>query len=104
MKTQSRCVRIATSCEARDFLRCAGWCLPDDELDTMLVNQLKTSISALQQFAWVVGTGTDIRSRRGSQRLIVRSCHSRHKARRDGRKNKMELANALRHSMSVHML
>lgn len=22
--------------QSRDFLRCAGWCLPDDELDSML--------------------------------------------------------------------
>ena len=29
--------------QARDFLRCAGWCIPDEELDVMLMNQLKTS-------------------------------------------------------------
>ncbi|CAJ1332652.1 unnamed protein product [Effrenium voratum] len=29
--------------QARDFLRCAGWCLPDDDLDAMLVGQLTSS-------------------------------------------------------------
>ncbi|CAE7618526.1 unnamed protein product [Symbiodinium natans] len=29
--------------QAREFLRCAGWCLSDDELDAMLLNQLKAS-------------------------------------------------------------
>ena len=29
--------------QARDFLRCSGWCLPDDELDTMLVGQVSSS-------------------------------------------------------------
>eukprot|EP00434_Breviolum_minutum_P018039 symbB.v1.2.015906.t1/scaffold1171.1/size134081/1 len=29
--------------QARDFLRCAGWCLPDDELDSMLVGQVSSS-------------------------------------------------------------
>ena len=29
----------STFFQARDFLRCAGWCVPDDELDAMLVGR-----------------------------------------------------------------
>ena len=29
--------------QARDFLRCAGWCLPDDELDAMLTGRVSSS-------------------------------------------------------------
>mmetsp|Transcript_67703 Transcript_67703/g.148563 ORF Transcript_67703/g.148563 Transcript_67703/m.148563 type:complete len:216 (+) Transcript_67703:2-649(+) len=32
--------------QARDFLRCAGWCVPDDELDAMLVGRASSGVKA----------------------------------------------------------
>lgn len=36
----------STGHQARDFLRCAGWCLPDDDLDAMLLPPAGAGVGA----------------------------------------------------------